>query len=211
MTTKRTSKIILLVVLAALALALIYVAVTAVNIWSFASVDEAQHADVAIVLGAAATDGQPSNVFRERINHAIELYNNGYVTALIMTGGHGEGEPQAESTVARTYAIQQGIPQASIFTEEESTITEENLVSAAGLMQEHGFTSALIVSDPLHMKRAMMLANDLNMTARSSPTQTSAYVSNRTKLPFLAREVFFYIGYQAIGSNTVREAALTLD
>ncbi len=46
------------------------------------------------------------------------------------------------------------------------------------------------------MKRAMMLAEDAGITAYSSPTPTTRYVSLRTKIPFLARETFYYIGYK---------------
>ena len=63
---------------------------------------------------------------------------------------------------------------------------------------EHGFKDALIVSDPLHMKRAMRMAADYGITAYSSPTPTTRFVSLRSKLPFLAREVFFYIGYKML-------------
>ncbi len=55
---------------------------------------------------------------------------------------------------------------------------------------------AIIVSDSLHMKRAMLLAEDAGINAYSSPTPTSRYVSLRTKIPFLARETFYYIGYK---------------
>ncbi len=37
---------------------------------------------------------------------------------------------------------------------------------------------------------------DEQCKAYSSPTSTTRYISLKTKLPFLAREVFFYIGYK---------------
>ena len=46
------------------------------------------------------------------------------------------------------------------------------------------------------MKRAMLLAKDAGIGAYSSPTPTSRYRSLKTKAKFLAREVFYYIGYQ---------------
>ena len=63
-------------------------------------------------------------------------------------------------------------------------------------MDEKNMETALVVSDPLHMKRAMLYAEDLGMEAYSSPTPTSLYRSWKTKLPFLAREEFYYIGYK---------------
>ena len=179
-----------------LAAVLIFIVGTALSIVSYSEKDETRQADAAIVLGASVYDNSPSPVFQERINHAVELYNDGHVKAIIMTGGVGEGNIRSEADIAREYAEQQGVPADAIFKEESSSITAENLENAMMVMSEERFNTALIVSDPLHMKRAMLYANDLGMTAYSSPTPTSLYRSWKTKLPFLMREEFFYIGYR---------------
>ena len=67
-----------------------YCVLTAVSIISFSEKDETRPADAAIVLGASVYDNSPSPVFCERINHAVDLYNDGYVETIIMTGGVGE-------------------------------------------------------------------------------------------------------------------------
>ena len=175
-----------------------YCVLTAVSIISFSEKDETRPADAAIVLGASVYDNSPSPVFCERINHAVDLYNDGYVETIIMTGGVGEGNIRSEADIAREYAEQQGIPAESIYIEEKSKITDENLMNAKKIMDGHNLDTALIVSDPLHMKRAMLYAHDHEMKAYSSPTPTSLYRSWKTKLPFLAREVFYYTGYRLV-------------
>ena len=94
------------------------------------------------------------------------------------------------------YAVSQGVPEEDILMEEESTITQENLENAKRIMDEKGYKSAILVSDPLHMKRSMLLAKDCGISAFSSPTSTTRYIGTKSKVQFLAREVFFYIGYQ---------------
>ena len=175
-----------------------YCVLTAVSIISFSEKDETRPADAAIVLGASVYDNSPSPVFCERINHAVDLYNDGYVETIIMTGGVGEGNIRSEADIAREYAERQGIPAESIYIEENSKITDENLRNAKAIMNEHDLDTALIVSDPLHMKRAMLYAHDHEMKAYSSPTPTSLYRSWKTKLPFLAREVFYYSVYRLV-------------
>lgn len=182
---------------ALLAAALTYAAFQAVSIWRYGSVDEKRPADVAVVLGAGTYDGEVSPVYQERINHGIWLYENGYVEKLILTGGYGEVSSVSDAAAAGRYAVSAGVPETDILLEERSTITQENLLYAKELMDEAGYETALIVSDPLHMKRAMLLAKDTGLEAYSSPTPTSRYKSFRTKGKFLAREVFYYIGYQA--------------
>jgi uncharacterized SAM-binding protein YcdF (DUF218 family) len=66
-------------------------------------------------------------------------------------------------------------------------------------MRQNGLTSAIIVSDPLHMKRAMLMADDLAIAAASSPTPTSRYRSLKSKLGFLLRELYFIHHYVATG------------
>jgi len=176
-------------------LLIVFALVIAISIWNYGKVDEKAPADVAIVLGAAISDGEVSPVYRERINHAITLYEEGTVDFIILTGGFGEGSYKSDSQVAKEYALSQDVPEERILIEEKSTITEENLEFSKEIMEENDLETAIIVSDPLHMKRAMLMAKDYNINALSSPTTTSMYKSLKTKIPFLLREEFFYVGY----------------
>lgn len=78
---------------------------TAVSIVQFSRMDETVEADAAIVLGAAVFGNEPSPIFRERINHAIYLYESGLVQKIIFTGGHDDDGRVAESLVAKEYAL----------------------------------------------------------------------------------------------------------
>ena len=62
-----------------------------VSIVQYSKLDEKTPCDAAIVLGAATINGEVSPVYRERLNHGIRLYENGYVDYLIMTGGERFG------------------------------------------------------------------------------------------------------------------------
>jgi uncharacterized SAM-binding protein YcdF (DUF218 family) len=154
-------------------------------------------ADAAVVLGAAVWDDEPSPVFRERLNHALNLYAEGRVETLIFTGGVGIGQPNeaAEAEVARKYALAGGVSETAILTETASHTTGQNLAGAQRLAEEHGLERLLIVSDPLHMKRAVTMARDLGMDAHPSPTPTTRYRSFRPKALFLLRETYFYLSY----------------
>ena len=191
-------RIIGIILLAAAALAIIIITATGITISNYASEDETQKADAAIILGAAVENGAPTPVFRERINHAIALYQDGYVRFLIFTGGIGDGDGISEAQAAKNYALAMGIPETAIFIEENSHITEENMENAKRIMDAQHLQTALIVSDPLHMKRAMLMAQDYGITAYTSPTQSTMYQTSKTKLPFLAREIVMYIGYSCI-------------
>ena len=169
------------------------------SIHKYAESDETRQADAAIILGCAVENGEPTPVFRERINHAIRLYHDGYVKYLIFTGGVGEDDEISEAMAAKKYAVDiWHIPEESVLIEEKSHITEENMKYAQEIMEENNLESALIVSDPLHMKRAMLMAKDYGINAYSSPTTTSLYQNSKAGYVFLAREAVLYIYYGVI-------------
>ncbi len=166
-----------------------------IQIAGYAAVRDDGPADAAIVLGAAVWEGEPSPVFAARLDHAIALYHQQRVRALIFTGGVGEGDSLAESAAAQTYALAQGVPATAIFSETVSHITLTNLTEAGRMVQEQGFDRVLLVSDPLHMRRAVTIARDLGLNAYSSPTPTSRYRTWKTQAGFLLRETYYYTGY----------------
>ena len=194
----RKNKVAILISLLVVSLIILSAIITAVSIAQYGKLDEKAHCDVAIILGAATSGEKVSPVYCERINHGIWLFENGYVDYLILTGGVGKGNEKSDASVAKQYAIEKGVPEQVILIEEKSKITEENLEYAKEIMDAFSMDTAIIVSDPLHMKRTMLMAKDYGIEACSSPTPTTMYKSAKTQIPFLAREVFFYIGYSIV-------------
>ena len=154
--------------------------------------DQAASADAIIVLGAAAYDTRPSPVFEERIRHGLDLYQRGYAPVLLFTGGYGNGARYAESQVARRYALRQGVTESAILIESNSRNTRENLQQARRLMQQHGLHRVIVVSDPLHMSRALRLSNEIGIDALGSPTPSTRFRTIQTQWRFLLQEVYFF-------------------
>jgi uncharacterized SAM-binding protein YcdF (DUF218 family) len=165
------------------------------RIYAYSSKSDTAPADAAIVLGAAVWGTRPSPVFAERINHAIALYQAGKVRAMVFTGGIGQSDERAEAEVARDYALQRGVPAEHIYLETRSRTTYENLREAKLVLNGQDWGRFLIVSDPLHMKRAVTIARDLGLDAYPSPTPTSRYETWKSKSGFLLREGYFYASY----------------
>jgi len=169
-----------------------YFAINSVRIYNYSFEYYENESDVAIVLGAGTNDGKLSPVFRERINHSILLYEKEVVDKIIFTGGFGKGQKQSDSQTAKNYALANGIPENDIFIEEASNYTIENLKQSKQIMDSLGFTNALLVSDPIHMKRAMKLAKYYEIDCEPSPTKTTMYKSAKTKVKQLLYETFYF-------------------
>jgi uncharacterized SAM-binding protein YcdF (DUF218 family) len=188
---KKLFKLLLWLVVAAL----LWLSYTGIAIWSYGNKDHAALSDSIIVLGAAIVGDKPSPVFEERINHAVNLFQNTKAPRIIFTGGLGNGEKFTESEVGAAFAVGLGVPSSAILKDMTSRTTRQNLLEAQSLMKAHNLKSVIIVSDPLHLKRAEMMARDLGISAVTSPTPTSRYRSLNTKLEFLFREIYFYNHY----------------
>jgi uncharacterized SAM-binding protein YcdF (DUF218 family) len=143
------------------------------QIWRQGDTDEQRVADAIVVLGAAQYDGRPSPVFEARLEHAVALWHQGLAKALVVTGGKLPGDRTTEAAVAREYAIANGVPAEAIFGEDRAHNTLTSLSAVAGEMRARDMDSAILVSDPTHMLRALRIADDLGIDAYGSPTPTS--------------------------------------
>lgn len=190
-----------------LSLVLIFGTCFAITYWSVdaqGNEDAIHPADVIIVLGAAVwPNEQPGPSLKARTERAIEVYRDGHAPHLILSGGLGHNPPE-EAEVMRRLAVEAGIPSAVLFLEKESHSTWENLLGASEIMQERGWTAAIIVSDPYHMKRALLMAEDLGLTAHGSPAYNSAnYRILSRRLFYTSREVFalwWYLAQRTLGT-----------
>jgi uncharacterized SAM-binding protein YcdF (DUF218 family) len=89
--------------------------------------------------------------------------------------------------------------------ESKSHTTYENLLYAKRVADSHNLRRVLVVSDPLHMRRAMSMAADLGLDARPSPTRTTRYRTASAQLGQLLRETYYYAGY-LLGRSVGRPA-----
>lgn len=166
--------------------------ISASSIYLFSLKDETQQADCAIVAGASVKGNEPSPVFQARLDHAVTLYRQGMTHTIILTGGYSPEQPFSDAAIARNYLRTQGIPASQILIEEKSTVTRENLRYAKELMITNNLKDALLVSDPLHMKRLISIAERMDITAYSSPTPTTRYRSVKSRSYFLLSESYYY-------------------
>ena len=151
----------------------VLVGFTTFRIWEQGQRDERPASDAIVVMGAAQYDGTPSPILAARLDHAIELFQNGVAPRLIVTGGKAEGDQTTEAASGRDYAIAHGVPADAILAEDRSRTTIESIRGVATLMADAGLDRAVFVSDRSHMLRVLQMASDNGIQAYGSPTQTS--------------------------------------
>jgi uncharacterized SAM-binding protein YcdF (DUF218 family) len=185
--------IVLVVVLA-------YPSWLAVRIWQQSHHDEQHSADAIVVLGAAQYNGDPSPVFRARLNHAAFLYELGMSPKVIVTGGKLPGDNFTEAEAGNKYLVSdKGVP-AEAISEVEGNTTWESLQQVADAVEQQDIDSLLLVSDPLHSYRLKKMANDLGFDeAWASPASyLNIHTSRMTKAKELVHEVASLLNYQLV-------------
>src|SRR5665213_102092 len=86
----------------------------AVKPFTYASFQDVPVTEVAIVLGASVVDGKPSPILAARADMAIQLFEAGKVSKILVTGDNGE-LTHDEVTPVRKYLTDAGIPDDDIF------------------------------------------------------------------------------------------------
>ncbi|MDQ2947902.1 MAG: YdcF family protein [Acidobacteriota bacterium] len=139
--------------------------------------DEAQPADVIVVLGAAEYRGKPSPVLQARLNHALLLYLKGLAPFLLTTGGAGGDPRYTEGEVGRDYLVEHGVPSEGILVEPRGATTAQSLAGAAEIMHSKNLESCIVVSDGYHIYRVKRLLQAQDIKVYGSPRPATGGMS----------------------------------
>jgi uncharacterized SAM-binding protein YcdF (DUF218 family) len=173
MTRPLVLRTVLQLAVGALVGSVVLVGYMALQIGAQGARDERRTADAIVVLGAAQFNGRPSDVFRARLQHAVELWQEGRARYFIVTGGKLPDDSTTEAAVARKWAIDHGVPEAAILDEDSGRTTLESLEQVGVIFRRHDLHVGVFVSDETHMLRVLRMASDQGIEAWGSPTRTS--------------------------------------
>ena len=128
--------------------------------------------DCILVLGCKVKeDGTPSDMLRDRITRAIELYEVGSAPKLLMSGDHGRKEYD-ELVIMKQYAIDAGVLSSDIFMDHAGFSTYESMYRAKEIFKA---SKIIIVTQEYHLYRALYLAREFGMEAFGVPSDYQRY------------------------------------
>lgn len=148
--------------------------------------DDRTPTDVIVVLGAAQYWSKPSPVLAARLGHAQVLYDQQVARQIVTVGGNQPGDNTTEAQAGRAWLVNHGVPGKRVTAVATGDDTLNSLTAVAHLMQDRGWTSATLVTDPAHEARSLAIARALGISARSSPTQSGA--GSTLTVDYVARE-----------------------
>ena len=191
------------VLAAVVLLAVLVLAVTATRVWWFARQDDHRVSDAIVVLGAAQFDGRPSSVFTARLVHARDLWQDDVAPRIITVGGNREGDRFTEAGAGRQWLSDHGVPARRVVAVEIGSDTLSSVEAVHTAMRKHGWSTAVIVTDPWHALRTRSMASDRGIDAAMSPTRQGPAVRQRsTEVRYIARETLAYLYWKAFGRSS---------
>jgi uncharacterized SAM-binding protein YcdF (DUF218 family) len=90
-----------------------------------------------------------------RFREGLRLHRLGWGRALVFSGAAYD-DSVSNAAVMRELAIASGVPAIDILTEGEGVDTLGNALNTRRLLEEHGLRSAILVTSPYHLRRAMV-------------------------------------------------------
>lgn len=144
----------------------------------YTEIRDIPEAPVALVLGAGVrSDGEPSLLLRDRLNTAIQLYEDGKVQKLLMSGDnrfHYYNEPAA----MKRYAVKQGVPPEDIVLDFAGRRTYDSIYRAKHIF---GQERLIIVTQGFHLDRAIYLSGKLGVEAVGYPAPIAVNMKSRMR------------------------------
>jgi uncharacterized SAM-binding protein YcdF (DUF218 family) len=139
--------------------------------------DYAAPADAIIVLGCPSYESNIvsatfSACVQARAHHAARLYQRGLADHIVPTGGL-TGPPPSEAAAVAQVMQADGVPPSAITLEEQARDTVQNVQFSRAIMRAHGWRTAILVTEPHHIKRAALVARDAGLTIYPSPVTDS--------------------------------------
>ena len=136
--------------------------------------------DAIIILGCFfRPDGTLPPLLKGRVDRALEFFRQqkeacGKSAVFIPSGGQGSDEPMPEAEAMRRYLVERGIPDASVFPEDRSLNTEQNMAFSkqrADRVAPGG--SVLFVTTSYHVFRSGICAARAGLAAEGTGEKTA--------------------------------------
>ncbi len=139
------------------------------------TVEESPNARAAIVFGAGLQrDGTPSPVLKDRVTAAVQLYQQGKVEKLLMSGDN-RFEDYNEPAAMKTFALDLGVPEEAIVLDYAGRRTYDTCYRARHIF---GLEEALVVTQNFHLPRALFTCRGIGIDATGVSADLRDYNSH---------------------------------
>jgi len=168
-----------------------FIANQAMQVWEpeFKPFNEIKNHEIGIVLtgvtnlSKTAYDRTFFNKGADRITHALQLYQEGKIKKILITGGQGLNpvNSQSEAEVLQRFLLMTGVPAEDMMIEDQSKNTAQNAEFSKSFLEEKGISITqefVLITSAFHMSRAKGCFDKVGLKTITFPTD---YYSSDTK------------------------------
>lgn len=174
------------------------------KVWRAANNPIVRSADVIVVLGAAQLDGRPGDALEARLIEAKRIYTLGLSPLIITVGAGAPGDRTTEAASGKVWLRSNGIASKNIIAIPEGRDTLGSTKAYVFIMKKRMVSDVIIVTDPFHCQRAMVMANDQGVVSTCSPVQTGPNIVSQSGYRYLLREAGAYLVYITVGRRGIQ-------
>jgi len=132
--------------------------------------------DCVLVLGAGIRGDRPSLMLQDRLDVAVDLYNQGIKTILV-SGDH-QGDDYDEVNVMKNYLVENNINSEDIFIDHYGISTYDSIYR---LREIFSINKVIIISQEYHLYRSLYIANSLGYDAYGVATDNNKYMGQEMR------------------------------
>lgn len=135
-----------------------------INMYKTKDVNSTNSMNTMIVLGAKVNKDGVSKTLKQRLDKAIEYYNENKHVNIIVSGGQGKDEVMSEAWAMKNYLVKNGVDEDNIILENKATTTLENIMFSKEIMDDLNLENkVLIVTSDYHLFRGRFIASMLGI------------------------------------------------
>ncbi|WP_419726178.1 YdcF family protein [Terrisporobacter petrolearius] len=135
-----------------------------INMYKTKDVNSTNSMNTMIVLGAKVNKDGVSKTLKQRLDKAIEYYNENKHINIIVSGGQGKDEVVTEARAMKNYLVKNGVDKDNIILENKATTTLENIMFSKEIMEDLNLENkALIVTSDYHLFRGRFIGSILGV------------------------------------------------
>jgi len=150
-------------------------------------IDDETTTEVIVVMDPTGAWNNQDAAKNERLERAAQLYASGVAPVIMVTG------PQRAFERSQKVLEKLGIPANDVIYQSTGTDTLGTLAVVATLLEDLGWSSATIVTDPAHSARAQVTAGKYGIDAHMTPSSGDGAASLTSE--YVAREAIALVRY----------------
>ena len=158
---------------------------------------EIDNAEVGLVLGASVYGKHLSDIYKDRLDATLILYNNQKIEKILVSGDHGTLNYDEVNT-AKEYLLENGALQEDIFLDHAGFDTYDSMYRAKEIF---GITDIVIISQNFHLGRALYIASNLDLKAQGFSADLHKYSDedkNNLRESFARIKAFLDINFNSL-------------